>query len=219
MMLLHHSLSLILTCGLLLCGKPPVLSQISSKPNPAEELVFRSTNFHMPPPRRLHPVVLPDGGLLISVGDTVYKVDIEGKLSWKFSGGIGLTSEPAFNLDQNEIAVIGYDLLFVRLDANSGKTKWKAPTVGRAVFSAIAPYGKGYLVVADMSGYRENEKGLGLKEPTLDRLEYWGESEKDFWSIAFPIGAELVVNGKKIYALRNVRGVIRLRKLYPPGTR
>src|SRR6266849_10476437 len=146
MRLLRHSLSFIATCGLFFCGKSPVLSQASSKPNPAEELVFKAKDFDIPPPRRLHPVVLPDGGLLISVGDTVSRVDTDGKVRWKFSGGEGLTSEPAFNPDQNEVAVIAYDLLFVRLDATSGKRKWEARTVGRVVFSAIAPYGKGYLV-------------------------------------------------------------------------
>jgi hypothetical protein len=140
---------------------------------------------------------------------------------WNYTTPAGeeLNAEPVFNAAQNEIALVGIDLLFVRLDAATGELKWKADTLGRAGFTDIAAYGNGYLVHVDMSGYRENEKGLGRKKPTPDQLYYWGESEKDGWSIDFPIGADLLVDGKVIYAVRHIRGEVRLRVMHPPAVR
>jgi PQQ-like domain len=165
------------------------------------------------PTKRLHPVVLPDGRVILSIADTIYMLDAEGSQLWKFgtaSANETLTSEPAFNATRNEVAVIGNDLLFVRLDATTGKVKWKADTVRRAAFASVTAYESGFLVVADMGGYRRNST------PTSDRLEYWGSSEEDFWSIAFPLNAELVVTGKKIYALRTGAGTLRVQELHPP---
>jgi len=217
-----NSSALIVTVAVVsLLLTPPVLSQASGKATSSAELVFRRTHPDASPTDKLHPLVLPDGRLVLSVADTVYMLDAEGKLLWKYSTPLGelLTSEPGFNPEQNEIAVVGFDLLFVRLDANTGKAKWKADMNGRATLARVAAYGKGYLVVADMGGYRENEKADGVKQLSPDGLEYWGESERDSWFIDFPIGAELVVDGKKIYALRHVRGEVRLRRLFPPTVR
>ena len=144
-------------------------------------MIFRR-NHHDVSGARLRPVLLPDGGLLISVGDTVYRLDAVGKQMWEYSTPAGeeLTSEPAFNAAKNEIALVGFDLFFARLDATTGKLKWTANSNGAAVFADVVPYGNGYFVLVDMSGDRENEKGLHLKHPTLDQLDYWGEPKKDF---------------------------------------
>jgi hypothetical protein len=177
------------------------------------ELEFGRTHSPQAPTKKLRPVVLPDGRVVLSVADTVYMLDADGRQLWKFgtaSANETLTSEPAFNAGRNEVAIVGNDLLFVRLDATTGKVKWKADTVGRATFASVTAYESGFLVVAEMSGYRSD------KTSTSDRLEYWGASEEDSWSIAFPIGAELVVTGKKIYALRRGSGMLRVQELHSP---
>jgi outer membrane protein assembly factor BamB len=94
-------------------------------------------------------MVLPDDRVVVSVADTVYMLAPNCN-SWRkyATAGETLTSEPAFNSALNEIAVVGNDLLFVRLDATTGKVKWRPTTNGRTGFSSVAAYGKGYLVVS-----------------------------------------------------------------------
>ncbi len=167
---------------------------------------------------RIRPVALPDGRLLLSRFGTVYMLDASGKQLWKYetnSENESLTSEPAYNAETNEIGVVGSDLLFVRLDAATGEEKWRATTVGGASFVNVAAYGRGFLVVVDMTHYRDAEKMEHIKYRDQDRLDYWGQTDNDGWSADFPIGAQLLVNGKHIYAVRRTRSELRLRELQP----
>ena len=162
------------------------------------------------PPNQLDPISLPDGRLIVSVGNTVYMIDAGGKQQWKYENET-LTSEPAFNSGLNEVAVVMYDLQAVKLDATTGKVKWKSDTVGRGLFTSVHAYGHGFLVLVNMSGYREN----GSDVPA-DRLEYWGEPERESWHVDFPQDAEVVVNGKKVYALRRTADRMYLREIQIP---
>ncbi|HKF50365.1 MAG TPA: PQQ-binding-like beta-propeller repeat protein [Terracidiphilus sp.] len=173
------------------------------------------------PDERIGPVALPDGRLLLSRFGTVFMLDATGKQLWKYetdSENESLTSEPAYNAETNEIGIVGYDLLFVRLDAATGKEKWRASTVGDAVFTRVTAYGRGFLVVVNMAHYRENDRMEHLKYRTSDRLEYWGETKDVEWSADFPIGAQLLVSGKQIYACWRVRGGLKLRALRQVST-
>ena len=136
--------------------------------------------------------------------------DANGKELWKYEKG-ALVSEPAFSTTRNEIAVVMYDLLFVRLDATTGKVKWTAPSTGRGAFRGVFAYENGFLVVVDMGGYRDHEN------PRVpDSLEYWGDSDKDFWSIDFPQRAELLVDGKKLYTLFRNQDELLLKEVHVP---
>ena len=179
-------------------------------------IVLQGTGKGAFPSSRIKPLVLPDGRIVVSVADTVYMLAADGILQWKYSTeGETFMSEPAYNAELNEIAFVGYDLLFVRVDAKTGKRKWKANTVGRATFAGIAAFGRGYLVVADMSGYRETASDRRLP----DRLEYWTDSEDEGWTTDFPKGAELVVSGDRIYSLNRGKDKIRLREIHIPTSR
>jgi hypothetical protein len=182
------------------------------------ELTFTPEKHDNWPDERIRPVALPDGRLLLSRFGTVYMLDASGKQLWKYViDGETLTSEPAYNAETNEIGVVGYDLLFVRLDAATGEEKWRAKTVGGGVFISVAAYGRGFLVVVDMTAYREKAKEFDphMKGTDPDRLEYWGQTEDDGWIADFPIGAQLLVNGKYIYCVRRTRDVVHLRELQP----
>ncbi len=182
------------------------------------ELTFKTEGSGDWPDEHIRPVALPDGRLLLSRFGTVYMLDATGKQLWKFETGSGnesLTAEPAYNAATNEIGVVGYDLLFVRLDATSGKVKWTAPMVGGATLISVAAYGHGFLVLVDMTSYREKSKQENSKYRSPDRLEYWGQAEDDEWTADFPIGAQLLVNGKQIYAVWRVSGGLKLRSLHP----
>jgi outer membrane protein assembly factor BamB len=187
-----------------------ISAQAQGKHYASSDLVFRGTQRTWPA-HEIRPLPLPDGRLVLSIANAVYMLDAHGKQLWKYENET-LTSEPAFNAITNEIAVVMHDLQAVRLDATTGKVKWKAESAGRGGFARVLPYVKGFLVVVDMSGYRGPED-----RSTSDRLEYWGESESDFWYIDFPNHAELVVNEKKFYALIRRQTDLRLRELHPPS--
>jgi hypothetical protein len=183
------------------------------------ELTFAPQKSDDWPDDRIRPVALPDGRFLLSRFGTVYMLDASGKQLWKYeTDGETLTSEPAYNAETNEIGVVGYDLLFVRLNAATGDEKWRAKTVGGGVFINVVAYGRGFLVVVDMTSYREKAKEF--KDPHIkgtdpDKLEYWGQTEDDEWFADFPIGAQLLVNGKHIYCVRRIHDVVHLRELQP----
>jgi hypothetical protein len=182
------------------------------------ELTFKMEGSEDWPDERIGPVALPDGRILLSRFGTVYMLDATGKQLWKYeteSENESLTSEPAYNAETNEIGVVGDDLLFVRLDATTGKVKWTAPMVGGATLISVAAYGRGFLVLVDMTSYREKSKQEHSTYWSPDRLEYWGQTEDDGWIADFPIGARLLVNGKQIYAVWHVRGGLKLRALHP----
>ncbi|MCU1309666.1 MAG: PQQ-like domain [Candidatus Angelobacter sp.] len=178
--------------------------------NSKNRIVFAGESIVSPKISRIAPVSLPDGRMAVVAGDTIYMAGVDGKILWSYSLRAPITAKPALRLDQNEIAVIGYDLTFVRLDASTGKLVWKADMNGRAVFSNIQPYGQGYLVVLDMSGYRDNLLHYN------DQVEFWGDKDDDSWSLDFPIGASLTVVGDKIYAVQYEKKAVALTEIKPP---
>jgi hypothetical protein len=181
----------------------------TERPHSSSELRFPGTHGGWPS-HDFRPISLPNGRLVISIGDTVYLLDRDGRQLWKYKG-TPLIKEPAYNDSRNELAVIMYDLQAVRLSAATGEVLWKAGSVGRGVYSQVCAYAQGFLVLVDMSGYQQS----GNDSPA-NRLEYWGDSEKDFWHIDFPKAAELVVSGAKIYALRRGQDQILLQEIQAP---
>lgn len=175
------------------------------------ELVLSGTD-RGAPVHHIRPLSLSDGKLLVCVGDAVYMINANGEQQWKYEN-LPPTSEPAFNPGLNEIAVVMYDLQAVRLDATTGKIKWRSDSVGKGLYASVSAFERGFLVVVDMGGYRE--KGSQLP---ADRLEYWGESQKESWHVDFPIDSELVVSGERAYALRRGKDRIYLRTIQIPRT-
>jgi hypothetical protein len=186
------------------------LSAQTEKPvSTSTELVLKGSDKNWPK-ARIQPLSLGDGRVLLAISDTVYMLGKDGKELWKYQNE-ALTCEPAFNAATNEIAVLMYDLQAARIDATSGTVKWKSESVGKGVFTQVSAFEKGFLVVVDMSGYRDNSSST-----PADRLEYWSQSEKNFWFIGFPRGAELTVIGTKPYALFRTEDTLRLKELKIP---
>lgn len=180
-------------------------------PHGSPELRFRGTHEGWPS-HEFRPIALSDGRLVISIGDTIYLLGRDGRQVWKYKG-TPLTTEPAYNNSRNELAILMYDLQAVKLSAATGKVLWKADSVGRGTYSKVCAYSQGFLVLIDMSGYRQN----GTESPA-NRLEYWGSSKKDFWYTDFPKDSELVVSGSKIYAMRRSPDQILLQEIRAPRT-
>jgi hypothetical protein len=165
---------------------------------------------------RILPLLLPDGRVVISAVDTVYMLRPNRAVQWKYTTRSGLSGQPAYNAELNEIGVIGYDLVFSRLDAASGREKSFAGVNGGATFTQVVPYARGYLVVVNMSTYREKER-LG-KQPvtTLDQLDYWDDGVevngegRIAWTVDFPIGADLLVIKSDVFAVKTSKAGVRL---------
>jgi outer membrane protein assembly factor BamB len=181
--------------GLIVCPSAQPQSNQSSR----NGIVLERTKDGGFPSTRIRPLVLTDGRMVVCVADSIYMLAPDGAVLWKYATqGETLTSEPAFNAELNEIGVVGNDLLFVRLDATTGKLKWRATTAGRAGFSSVTAYANGYLVVVDMTGYRENSDKSKVR--IQDQLEFWTDQKDRSWKVDFPTGAEVLVSGNRILA-------------------
>jgi hypothetical protein len=181
----------------------------TGRPHGSSELRFRGTHEGWPS-HDVQPVSLPNGRLVISIGDTVYLLDRDGRQVWKYKG-TPLTTEPAYSDSRNELAIVMYDFQAVRLSAATGEVLWKADSVGRGTYSRVCAYAQGFLALIDMSGYRQS-----AQDTPANRLEYWGGSKKDFWYTDFPQASELVVSGSKIYAMRRSQDQIILQEVQTP---
>ncbi|MBI2815783.1 MAG: hypothetical protein HYX72_02470 [Acidobacteria bacterium] len=137
------------------------------------------------------------------------------KIIWTYLLDAPITAQPVYRADRNEIAIIGFDLTFQRLNADIGRSFWRANVNGRATFADIRPYKKGYLVKSNMGAYREMAITAEEREAP-DSLAYWGQTEDDYWSVDFPIGAELAVSGDHIYAVMPGQNSVRVQNITPP---
>lgn len=151
---------------------------------------------------------------LVTAGDTVYMLDGNGQLLWRYSlEGLPLTDTPI--VDSNgTIVVIAFDLVWRGLDAVTGEVRWRRSANGRAVYSQIETYGRDrYFVVTDMSGYRENLGDLDF----ADSLQLC-EGPTTVWSTYLPAGAEIRVDGDRVFAIStDERGVERIREIRVPA--
>ncbi len=143
--------------------------------------------------------------MIFGVVDTLYVTDPDGAIAWKYvtrgpAEALSIYAPPAFNPKINEIGVVGCDLFFVRLDATSGKEKWRYSGNSSSIFKQIAPYGSGFLVV--------------VSSKDGDAVQYWSDdAEDDIPQAQFPSGATLMVNGARIYAVRSFSRSARVQEL------
>src|SRR5258705_2776443 len=108
-----------------------------------------------------HPIVhvsrLSRNRTLASVGDTLFMLNTRNRIIWTWtSKGPPLTDLPIVD-STGTIYVLGYDLLWAAIDSDTGREKWRGTANGRALYSQINLFQKDtYLVVTDMSAYRES---------------------------------------------------------------
>jgi hypothetical protein len=155
----------------------------------------------------VHFTRLSNGKKLASVGDKLYMLDARGRELWSWSSfGPPLTDKPVVD-SSGTIYVIGYDLLWAAIDSATGKEKWRGTASGRAVYSQIKLYrGDKYLVVTDMSGYRDGRIG-----PTINNKLTLCKGNDILWQTEIPAGTTILVKGVKIFAAtrRKNRTIIR----------
>ncbi|HZM91251.1 MAG TPA: hypothetical protein VFF31_32315 [Blastocatellia bacterium] len=142
-----------------------------------------------------HFMYLSGNRKLATVGDTLYMLGKRSELVWTWSTmGPPLTDIPV--IDSNGIIyVIGFDLTWAAVDSATGKEKWRGTANGKAVYSQIELYkGNKYLVVTDMTGYRDNVGDSSMEDKlTLCR------GNSILWETRIPAGARIGVAGSKVH--------------------
>lgn len=135
---------------------------------------------------------------LAMAGDTLYMLNSRNRIVWTWTtGGAPFTDFPVID-SRGILYVIGYDLIWAAIDSKTGKKLWHGTANGRATYSQIELFKDDmYLVVTDMSGYRENET---LSPITKDNLTLC-KGNGIIWSTDIPIGSKIQVRGGEVFAV------------------
>ena len=155
-------------------------------------------------PAHLHLTPVSPNRKLATVGDTLYMLDNRNRLVWQWtSGGPPFTDVPIID-STGTIYVIGYDLVWVAIDANTGQEKWRRDGNGRGFYSQIKLYRKDmYAVVTDMSGYRDS-----LGDKTIEDYLSLCKGNDVMWQSSIPANSRISVSGNKVFVVFRQRNRI-----------
>lgn len=165
----------------------------------------RDRDFHVPP------LVLPGGRLLVTARDTLYMLNSNKKVLWKYYVGAPVLDKLILD-SSGMIHEIAMDGIQFAVDLE-GKRRSAHGMNGRANYAQIALYGRDqYLVVIDHSGYRES-----LSDNTLADRVALCRGEETIWAQDFPRKAELYVWSGRIFAVTQTRRRTTLVELAHPA--
>jgi outer membrane protein assembly factor BamB len=141
---------------------------------------------------------------LVSIGDTLYMLDARNRIAWKWtSDGPPFTDFPIID-STGSIYVVGYDLVWVAIDAGTGQEKWKREGNGRGFYSQIKLYRKDmYAVVTNMSGYRDS-----LSDKTIEDSLSLCKGNDVMWQSSIPANSRISVSGNKVFVVFRQRNRI-----------
>ncbi len=160
---------------------------------------------------------LRDGGLIVSVGDTLIRFNSQRHVVWRNHLG-----EPMFDYAYVESTNLIYGTamdnnMFV-LDAANGKVLTGNSRNGSAWYGVAQKYGDDMCLVTDnFLFYRERDRRDNL-EPMKDGITCW-RGTKILWHLDFPPDAELVVSGKRILAVTKSKKAVYIKEITPPQTK
>jgi hypothetical protein len=150
-------------------------------------------------------VIVSNNRLLLPVGDTLYLIDSQHRILWKWACTAPLSTSPIIIGD----AVYGacYDLITYKLDLNTGTTIWADEANGRVTFANFQRYkDRFYLVVTLMAEYEDSEDVLTLHDSHNDTV---------VWEKRIPGGADVQVWGDQILAVMTSVEGIEIRQIQP----
>jgi hypothetical protein len=160
---------------------------------------------------------LADGGLLASLGNSLYRFDRHHHVVWRY-----YSSWMIFDYDYVEATNLIYgtasdNVMFI-VDAATGKEKHSESRNGSASYGVAVKYGDDMCLVTDNNVmYREKFRGDNI-EPMKDGITCW-QGTKILWHLDFPPDAELVVNGKRILAVTKSKKAIYVNEITPLQTK
>jgi hypothetical protein len=158
--------------------------------------------------------ILPmkDGGLLVDVEDTLYRLDARYNVVWKYR-----EAQPIFDYSLVEstgliYGTAGDNVMFV-LKVADGKSVHRVSRNGSAQYGVAARYGTDSCLVTDnFSIYREKLQNI---PPMNDGIACW-RGTTALWHQDFPPNADLVVNGDRIFAVTKTKSAIYVNEIHSP---
>ena len=159
-------------------------------------------------------VPLTGGGSLVGVGQSLFMFDAQRRVVWEYD-----SPNPLIDFDVVETTGLVYgtagdNIMFI-LELSSGKELEAIARNGSAAYGQVTAYGRDQCLIKDnFSVYRD--KLPPDLEPMKDGLAAWRGTEL-LWHIDFPPDAELIVRGKKIFALTKTKTRVYLKEVATPN--
>jgi hypothetical protein len=160
-------------------------------------------------------IPLSKGRSLVGAGDSLIMFDSQKRVIWEY----GLGEIPLIDFDVVETTGLVYgtagdNIMFI-LNLSSGKERKSIGRNGSAAFGQVRAYDKDLCLITDnFWGYR-NKLPDPTFEPMKDRLTAWRGTQR-VWEVDFPPDAELIVRGKKIFALTRTKTKVYLKEVFRP---
>jgi hypothetical protein len=144
-----------------------------------------------------------DGGLLVHIGNTLYKLDGNYQIVWKHRQTQIIFDYALVEATNLIYGTAGDNVMFI-LNATDGKKVYSNSRNGSAAYGVVQNYGNDMCLVTDnFAIYREKGRGANI-EPMKDGVTCWRGAE-GLWSQDFPPDAQLIVNGNRILAVTKTK--------------
>ena len=144
-----------------------------------------------------------DGGLLVHVGNILYKLDGNYQIVWKHEQTQIIFDYALVEATNLIYGTAGDNVMFI-LNATDGKEVHSDSRNGSAAYGVAQNYGNDMCLITDnFSIYREKGRDANI-EPMKDGITCW-RGAKGLWSQDFPPDAQLVVNGNRILAVTKTK--------------
>ena len=165
---------------------------------------------------------MPRGGLIVMFDSALYRVDERKRIVWKYTTGQIMFEFTYVPLTGLIYGTAGDGVMFI-LNAMDGKKVFGDSYQGRGAYDMARAYGKDQcLITSNYSAYRDWERfdPTSLKDgPTTWRDEITAfRGTKVLWSRDFPPDADLVVDGKRIFAVTKTKSSIYVMEVSVPTT-
>ncbi|HET6975537.1 MAG TPA: hypothetical protein VFI24_04390 [Pyrinomonadaceae bacterium] len=158
-------------------------------------------------------IPISSGGLITGAGTTLSRFDSQKRVVWQYEVPQWLIDFDVVESTGLVYGTAGDNIMFI-LDLSSGKELKSISRNGSAAFGEVKAYGTNECLVTDAFGvYRE--KGPRDMEPMQDGLTGW-RGTRELWHIDFPADAELIVKGKRIFAVTKTKTSVYIKEIFPP---
>lgn len=158
-------------------------------------------------------IPLKGGGLLVNLGDTLYRLDGKHRTVWAHSETQVIFDYALVEATNLIYGTAGDNVMFI-LDAASGEKLHGDSRNGSAAYGVALKYGNDMCLVTDyFAAYRE--KARGVTPPMSDRITCW-RGTRGLWTQDFPPDAQLVVNGDRILAVTKTKTGIYVNEISVP---
>jgi hypothetical protein len=167
-------------------------------------------------------VTLPDGGLLLVIGDLLARYDANGSRSWSYSELQGMIDACLIPATGYVYGTAGDNTMFI-LDATSGGVVYRNSRNGHAAYGEVIPFGDLCLVLDRFRGYREEPHSFAPDPEEVPTAADWivaWRGTQAIWRLPIPPDAEVQLDGERALAVtRTAQGIYVKTLSLPPADR